>query len=235
MLPTRVLVVRSLDVSLPTRPLLRGVTFELAAGESLTLRGRSGLGKSTLLRVLAALHADPGEAVTFEGATARSLGSPAWRRRVAYLAQAPTMLEGLVRENLARPFGYRSAAGTFDPERAEAWLVALDLSDVLDREASTLSGGEKQRVHLVRALLGNPRVLLADEPTASLDPETRRRVLDFLDARRTEGLAVLFVRHDAPEEAATLDLEAFRAREVETRSDAEEHVDARSDAEVRGG
>ncbi|MCB9636380.1 MAG: ATP-binding cassette domain-containing protein, partial [Sandaracinus sp.] len=61
------LAVRSLDVSLPTRALLRGVSFELAAGESLTLRGRSGLGKSTLLRLLAGLHADPGDAVAFEG------------------------------------------------------------------------------------------------------------------------------------------------------------------------
>lgn len=219
MLPTGVLVVRSLDVSLAARPLLRGVSFELAPGASLTLRGRSGLGKSSLLRTLAALHADPGDAVTLDGSTARSLGFPAWRRRVAYLAQAPTMLEGSVRQNLARPFEYRSASGTFDAALAEAWLRALDLPDVLDRDATTLSGGEKQRVHLVRALLGRPRVLLADEPTASLDPETRRRVLDFLDLRREEGLAVLFVRHDAPDDAASLDLEAFRATSNETTTE----------------
>lgn len=205
------LVVRSLDVSLPARPLLRGVSFELASGAALTFRGRSGLGKSTLLRAIAALHADPGDAVTLDGSTARALGFPTWRRRVAYLAQAPTMLEGSVRENLARPFGYRSANGGFDAELAETWLRALDLPDVLDQDATTLSGGEKQRVHLVRALLGRPRVLLADEPTASLDPDTRWRVLDFLDARREEGLALLFVRHDAPEDATTLDLEPFRA------------------------
>jgi len=209
--PPSVLVVRSLDVSLPARPLLRGVSFELASGAALTLRGRSGLGKSTLLRTIAALHADPGDAVTLDGSTARALGFPTWRRRVAYLAQAPTMLEGSVRENLARPFGYRSANGGFDTEVAETWLRALDLPNVLDQDATTLSGGEKQRVHLVRALLGRPRVLLADEPTASLDPDTRWRVLDFFDARREEGLALLFVRHDAPEDATTLDLEPFRA------------------------
>ncbi len=203
--------VRSLDVAIPERPLLRGVSFELAPGGSLTLRGRSGLGKSTLLRVLAGLHAEPGEAVTFAGQTARATGFPAWRRRVAYLAQTPTMLEGSVRENLARPFSYRSAEGAFDPERARSWLDALGLTEILEREAKSLSGGEKQRVHLVRALLGGPRVLLADEPTASLDPETRGLVLAFVDARRAEGLSLLFVRHDAPDEATTLDLEAFRA------------------------
>ncbi|MCB9615264.1 MAG: ATP-binding cassette domain-containing protein [Sandaracinus sp.] len=202
--------VRSLDVTLPERPLLRGVSFELAPGHALTLRGRSGLGKSTLLRLLAGLHGDPGESVTFEGASARATGFPTWRRRVTYLAQTPTMLEGSVRENLARPFSYASATATFDEIRAKAWLDALALPDVLDRDAKSLSGGEKQRVHLVRALLGGPRVLLADEPTASLDPETRTCVLDFVDARVAEGLAVLFVRHDAPADA-TLDLEAFRA------------------------
>jgi ABC-type multidrug transport system ATPase subunit len=62
-------------------------------------------------------------------------------------------------------------------------------------------------------------VLLDDEPTASLDPETRRRVLDFLDLRREEGLAVLFVRHDAPDDATTLDLEAFRATSNETTTE----------------
>lgn len=220
--PPGVLVVRSLDVSLPARPLLRGVSFDLAPGDALTLRGRSGLGKSTLLRTIAALHADPGDAVALDGSTARALGFPTWRRRVAYLAQAPTMLEGSVRENLTRPFGYRSATGAFDAELAETWLRALDLPYVLDQDATTLSGGEKQRVHLVRALLGRPRVLLADEPTASLDPQTRRRVLELLDARRDEGLALLFVRHDAPEDAATLDLESFRATatpEAEVRDD----------------
>ncbi|MEZ4247918.1 MAG: ATP-binding cassette domain-containing protein [Polyangiales bacterium] len=205
------LAVRSLDVSLPTRALLRGVSFELAAGESLTLRGRSGLGKSTLLRLLAGLHADPGDAVSFEGRSARATGFPTWRRRVTYLAQTPTMLEGSVRENLARPFAYASAVGSFDAARAEAWLTRLDLPGVLDQEAKALSGGEKQRVHLVRALLGAPKVLLADEPTASLDPETRATLLAFLDERVAEGLAVLFVRHDAPADAPALDLEAFRA------------------------
>lgn len=193
------------------RALLRGVSFELAPGEALTLRGKSGLGKSTLLRTIAGLHADPGDAVTLDGRSARAFGVPAWRRRVTYLAQAPVMLEGSVRENLARPFTYRSATGAaFDSARAEQWLAELDLPGVLDREAATLSGGEKQRVHLVRALLGGPAVLLADEPTASLDPEGRARLLDWLDTRRGEGLAVLFIRHDPRQGERALDLEALR-------------------------
>lgn len=204
------LQVHELDVRIGDRTLLRGVRFELAKGASLTLRGKSGLGKSTLLRLIAGLHADPGGAVTFEGATARSVGFPAWRRRVAYLAQTPTMLEGTVRENLARPFSYRSASGTFDETRAEEWLRALELPDVQAREAKSLSGGERQRVHLVRALLGEPAVLLADEPTASLDPATRASLLALLEARRAEGLALLFVRHDAPADDPSLDLEVFR-------------------------
>lgn len=192
--------------------LLRGVTFELVPGESLTLRGKSGLGKSTLLRTVAGLHADPGDAVTLDGVSARAHGFPSWRRRVTYLAQAPTMLGGTVRENLARGFSYRSAGGaTFDSARAERWLEELDLPGVLEREAATLSGGEKQRVHLVRALLGEPKVLLADEPTASLDPDGRARLLDWLDARCGEGLSVLFVRHDPREGERALDLGAFRA------------------------
>ena len=134
----------AVSVGQPPERLLAGVAFTLEAGDAVALRGRSGLGKTTLLRTLAALHADPGEAVRFDGETAEVVGTPRWRRRVTYVPQAPVMHPGTVRENLARSFAFGVAEEPFPEERAERWLAELGLRDgVLAREARSLSGGEQ--------------------------------------------------------------------------------------------
>lgn len=203
------------DLSLRTyagAPLLSGVELEVRAGGALRLLGRSGLGKTTLLRALAALHPHSGE-LALDAETPASLGHPRWRRRVTMIGQRPRLFEGSVEANLRRPFAYRSAEGAYEPERAAAMLASLDLpADVLGREARTLSVGEQQRVCLVRGLLHRPAFALLDEPTSALDPESRAQVAALLERERAGGTGLVVVSHDEATVACeTLDLEPFRA------------------------
>ncbi|MEM9072243.1 MAG: ATP-binding cassette domain-containing protein [Myxococcota bacterium] len=204
------LEVRDLDVSVGARALLAGVSFAVSAGEACVLEGRSGLGKSTLLRTLAALHADPGDAVCVDGETPSNVGTPRWRRRCLYLGQSAPMIDGTVRENLALPFGYSVSTSAFDPAVAEELLAAVGLAETLERDVQRLSGGERQRVHLVRGLLLTPAVYLLDEPVAALDAETREDVWNLLEARRGDAAMVLVTHTDPPPWAARIELERFR-------------------------
>lgn len=206
--------VSGLDVFVGERQLLAGVAFALEPGQALHLTGRSGLGKTTLLRTLAALHADPGPSVRLGSDTVRALGEPTWRTRCMLMAQAPAMFPGSVRENLERPFAFGAARIAFDQTRAQELLQALnvfrDAASEWDREATQLSGGERQRVHLVRVLLLNPDVILADEPVASLDGESAASVWDALRNYREQGGRVVLLHHgERPEDYDELDLGSF--------------------------
>jgi putative ABC transport system ATP-binding protein len=194
------------------RALLEGVSFEVPAAGTVRLLGRSGLGKTTLLRALAALHPSAGSLCLGDD-TPASLGRPRWRRRVTLIAQRPRLFGGDVEANLRRPFGYQSAEGEYESERAEAMLDALDLpDDVMTREARTLSVGEQQRVCLVRGLLHRPAFALLDEPTSALDPESRSAVRALLEREREAGVGLVLVGHDDTSlDATTIDLEGFRA------------------------
>jgi len=194
------------------RALLEAVAFEVPAGGAVRLVGRSGLGKTTLLRALAALHPSSG-ALSLGDASPESLGRPSWRRRVTLIAQRPRLFAGDVEANLRRPFAYRSAESAFDPDRAVTMLAALDLpEDVMSREARTLSVGEQQRVCLVRGLLHRPAFALLDEPTSALDPESRETVRALLERERAAGVGFVLVSHDeGPLDATPIDLEPFRA------------------------
>ncbi len=192
--------------------LLEGVSFEVPAGGAVRLLGRSGLGKTTLLRALAALH--PAEGTLSLGSEGPGdLGTPRWRRRVTLVAQRPRLFVGDVETNLRRPFAYASAATRYDHERAGAMLGALELpQDVMSREARTLSVGQQQRVCLVRGLLHRPAFALLDEPTSALDPESREAVAALLREERAAGLGLVLVSHDeGPIDASPVDLERFRA------------------------
>jgi len=194
------------------RALLEAVCLEVPAAGAVRLRGRSGLGKTTLLRALAALHPATGQLALGEE-TPDSLGRPRWRRRVTLVAQRPRLFGGDVAANLERPYGYRSAESAFDRERAVAMLASLDLpEDVMSREARSLSVGEQQRVCLVRGLLHRPAFALLDEPTSALDDESRSRVHALLAREREAGVGLVLVSHeDDPLGAEPIDLESFRA------------------------
>jgi ABC-type multidrug transport system fused ATPase/permease subunit len=155
----------------PGVSILQDVSVTVERGGALTLVGPSGSGKSTLLRCLNRLVEPTAGTVRFDGRDIRSFDPRELRRRAALVIQTPVLFEGTVRDNLR--LRCAGTPGDFSDARLEEGLAEVGLNpDVLDREAVILSGGEKQRVTIARALLGNPQALLLDEPTSALDPPT---------------------------------------------------------------
>lgn len=163
----------------PAVPILMDISFEVGRGASLTLVGPSGSGKSTLLRCLNRLEEPTRGCVRFHGRDVASLDTLELRRRAALVLQTPVLFEGTVRDNL-RMQPSRAHTELSDARLARALAeVGLD-PEFLDRDGAMLSGGEKQRVTISRALLGDPEALLLDEPTAALDPPNAAVVVDTI-------------------------------------------------------
>jgi putative ABC transport system ATP-binding protein len=179
---------------------LRGVSLEAAPGEVVAITGPSGCGKSTLLNVIAAIERPDSGRVLVDGADVTDLAKPAAYRRdtVGFVFQLHHLLPMLTaRANVELPM---IAAGMPRPERrrrAVDLLAEVGLRERAEERPSTLSGGERQRVAVARALANEPRLLLADEPTGSLDSESGRLVLSVLDrARARRGMTMLIASHD---------------------------------------
>ena len=192
------LEVREACVGLGGVRLLADVSVCLQRGELVALSGPSGCGKSALLRAIAGLIDLERGAVLLEGRPAGEDGWPAFRRRVTLVDQRPVMRDETVWENLKRPFSYAVSRGGFPAEEAEQLLQRLRLDGpAKHRDARLLSGGEQQRVNLIRALLLEPDVLLLDEPTNSLDHDAAL-VAEALLREEAEhrGVAALVVTHD---------------------------------------
>jgi len=181
------------------RTLFADAHVRLGEGEFVLLEGPSGAGKTTLLRAIAGLDPAPGAVRRLAGRDWPERSLPAWRARVTWLAQDAPMLPGSLRDNLAFPFTLRAGRErALDEDRARRLLAETGLDHLpLDRDARDLSGGERHRLALVRALLWDPPVLLADEPFTGLDPERARACRDLLVRwARRPGHAALVVLHD---------------------------------------
>ena len=179
----------------PAAPILHDVSFTVPRGRALTLVGPSGSGKSTLLRCLNRLVEPTAGIVRVDGHDTRAVDPRELRRRVALVMQTPVLFEGTVRDNLrVRPV---DAPGDFAEARLRATLGEVGLeADLLDRDAATLSGGEKQRVTIARALLRDPPALLLDEPTSALDPPNALLVVETISRlRAARDLTIVAVTH----------------------------------------
>ncbi len=177
------------------RPILNEVSFGVERGGALVLVGPSGSGKSTLLRCLNRLVEPTGGSVRFDGRDLRSFDPRDLRRRAALVMQTPVLFEGTVRDNLRiRPAG---TAGDFSDASLTAAVAEVGLdAALLERDAATLSGGEKQRVTIARALLRDPQALLLDEPTSALDPPNAALVVETISRLRALGrLTIVAVTH----------------------------------------
>ena len=190
--------VEGVGVSIGCALLLSGVSFSLMPNEIVALEGRSGLGKTTLLRVLAQLRPAHGGEIRVHGRTPELLGYPAYRRRVVYVAQQPQILDSSVKDNLERPFAFASTSGAYPADKAAKMLEQVGLGDIApDHHARELSVGQQQRLCLVRALLLEPWVVLLDEPTSSLDVTSRNAIEALLWEHAAGGMVGLVVTHDA--------------------------------------
>jgi putative ABC transport system ATP-binding protein len=184
-------------------PALQGASLSLQAGEIVAVMGPSGSGKSTLLHCLAGIYApDKGE-VWFDGRRLDQL-SDAYRTRLrrtsfGFVFQFGQLVPELtVTDNVAIPLLLGRVGRKDAYAKAEAWLDRVGLAGLGGRRTGELSGGQAQRVAVARALISQPAVLFADEPTGALDSTTGAKVMDLLvGAARQEHTAVLLVTHDA--------------------------------------
>jgi len=185
----------------PATPLLESIDLDVAAAEWVAIVGESGSGKSTLLHLVAGLdRPDRGE-VRLGGRILDSADDDAlalWRRRnVGFVFQAFHLLPYLsVADNVSLPLALLGVAGGERARRAAAALEAVGLSGAAPRRPGSLSGGELQRAAIARALIHDPRLVLADEPTGNLDAANAATVLDCLrDAVKRSGAAAVLVTH----------------------------------------
>ncbi len=192
------LQVKGLTKRYGEQPVFGGVNLTLKAGEFVALSGESGVGKSTLLNCIAGLEL-PTEGEVWLGAQAlHQLDEPALarlrRERLGFVFQAFHVLPHLnVADNVGLPLLLQ---GRPDAVRVQQMLEQVGLAALGQRMPAQLSGGQLQRVAIARALVHRPPLILADEPTGNLDPDTARRILDLLhDQVQREAAACLLVTH----------------------------------------
>ncbi len=180
------------------REVLHGLSFEVRSGIITGLLGPSGGGKSTLLRSIVGVQAGVEGRVDVLGQPA---GAPDLRRRIGYLTQSPSVYEDLTVERNLRYFGALLDVG---PQRIEEVIEAVDLTTAREQRVETLSGGQRARVSLATALLGEPDLLVLDEPTVGLDPVLRRELWNLF-RRLAEAGSTLVVSSHVMDEAQRCD------------------------------
>ena len=221
------------------RPLLRQVSFTVAPGEVLGVIGPSGAGKSTLARLLCGLWRPAAGAILLDGQEMSACERTSLGRALGYLPQDPCLLDGTVRENIAR-FDLDA-----DPAQVVAAARAAGVHELVGRlplgyetrigdGGFALSGGQRQRIALARALFGRPRLLVLDEPNANLDAEGEQALLLAVDAARAGGAAVVIVAQRASVLANADKLLVLRDGAVAQLGSRAEVLQALATQDVRG-
>lgn len=179
---------------------LDGIDLSVARGELIFLAGPSGAGKSTLLRVIAAIEPPTSGSILVNGQEISAIGRaaiPYFRRRLGLILQDQKLLaDRSVLHNVMLPLLVIGESESDARRRAQAALERVGLLDKALARPPSLSGGEQQRVGVARAIVNRPQIILADEPTANLDRESAKRVLDALQSFHSAGVTCLISTHD---------------------------------------
>lgn len=189
---------------------LRDANVEMKRGDYVSIVGASGSGKSTLLLMLGGMLSPTGGRVYVDGRSLYDMTPnerAAFRKKnIGFVFQTFNLVPYLTAiENVQVPLFLAGTDEATQRDRASSLLERVGLSDRLDHKPSELSVGQQQRVALARMLANDPGIILADEPTGNLDPETSRQVIDFFDELNKEGRTIVIVTHDprAAERAKT--------------------------------
>lgn len=183
-------------------PALRGVSFQINPGEFVAIIGPSGCGKSTLLHLLGFLEAPTAGTYQFDGRVSTNYSpeelAAARNHKMGFVFQAFNLLaRASVYQNVRLPLLYsRVPEGEWD-QRVRAAITAVGLSHRTDHLAGRLSGGEKQRTAIARALVVNPAVIFADEPTGNLDSASGAAVMQIINGLHRDGHTIVLITHDA--------------------------------------
>ena len=183
-------------------PVLRGLDLAVEEGDFLSILGSSGCGKSTLLNILGLLDRPTAGEYLLEGEPVADLSdrdlSALRNRKIGFVFQSFNLLSRLSAvENVEMPLVYRNLGKAQRHRRSMDLLKKVGLADRADHRPAQLSGGQQQRVAIARALVGEPVVLLADEPTGALDSTVGREIMDlFLRLNSEGGLTILMITHD---------------------------------------
>jgi len=201
-----ILVVRNLtkiiDSGTHRVEILRGIDFEVPAGQFVAIMGASGSGKSTLLGLLAGLDTATSGSVILDGTDITGLGEDQLAlmrgRKIGFVFQSYQLIPTLTaEENVLLPYELLGGSTASGRVRARELLESVGLSDRMDHYPIQLSGGEQQRVALARAFMSKPPILMADEPTGNLDSVNGQVVLDLLlTLNRRENTTLVLVTHD---------------------------------------
>lgn len=200
-------------------PVLKGLNFGVTEGEIVAIVGKSGSGKSTLLQILAGFMKPEQGSIKVNGqeiATLNETESAAFRlRQFGFIFQNFQLMPGLTAfENIELPLKLQGLSKTIRQDKVKKLMEKVGLTSVADHYPNELSGGQQQRVSIARALITNPPILLADEPTGSLDSETEQDILLLIQSLNKElGLTFVIITHD--EEVATIAHRRFRMHDGE--------------------
>ena len=184
---------------------LSGIHLTVNEGEFVALTGPSGSGKSTLLNVLGTLESFDGgdyklDGTSIKGWSDRQL-STLRNEKIGFIFQGFNLIKDYsLFDNIELPLRYRGMAASERKRRVEQALELVGLAARKDYHPSQLSGGQQQRVAIARAIAGQPRILLADEPTGNLDSLMARQVMELLEQINAQGCTILMVTHD-PDQA----------------------------------
>jgi len=213
---------------------LAGVHVEIQAGEFVSIAGPSGCGKSTLLSILGLLDSPTDGQYGLKGSPVAELktGDRARvrNREIGFIFQAFNLIGDLtVYENVELPLTYRGMSGPERKKRVQEALEKVGMSHRMKHYPSQLSGGQQQRVAVARALVGQPSILLADEPTGNLDSANGQAVMDLMRELNREGATICMVTHDPRySEMADRTIHLFDGRIIEERLRAVDAGDAAS-------
>lgn len=175
--------------------ILKDISVSIEEGDYISIVGPSGSGKSTFLKLCSHLISPTSGEILFKGKIITDYNPTELRKTIAYCFQTPFLFGDTVMENIYFPFNIRSVKP--DQKRINELFSIFNMStDYLDKDSRNLSGGEKQRISLIRSLLFTPEILLLDEITSALDIENAKIVEHVIDSLNKKGITVLWITHN---------------------------------------